>query len=68
MTAAEFQSAAIALLPRGAGWQTAIACELRVSDRTVRRWIKTGRVPDWVAVKIAHAQREPAFSATYPTP
>jgi len=48
MTSSELQSASIAILPPGPGWQTKIAHRLGVSPRTVRRWIKADKTPSWV--------------------
>lgn len=53
MTAAELQTAAIAILGSAVGWQTRIARRLGVSDRQVRRWLAAGRIPDWVEDRIA---------------
>ncbi len=62
MTHDEFAAAAMALLGRAAGWQSAIARRLGVNDRTVRRWIGSDTVPDWVGERLAELMgaREPA--------
>lgn len=48
-----FTATAIALLRTAIGWQSAIARRLGVEPRTVRRWLKTGEVPEWVEGKLA---------------
>ena len=53
MTAADFQTAAIAILRSAIGWQTAIAQRLGIESRTVRRWLVTGETPAWVDGRIA---------------
>lgn len=53
MTAEEFKTASIALLRSAVGWQSAIARRLGVESRTVRRWLRAGAVPEWVADKFA---------------
>lgn len=52
MDAQRFQATAIALMRSAVGWQTAIAHRIGVDSRTVRRWIKDGRTPDWVDQKL----------------
>ncbi len=53
MTADEFRDTAIALLRSAVGWEAAIARQLRVQPRTVRRWLAGGFIPDWVETKLA---------------
>lgn len=53
MTPEAFQAAAIAILRSAVGWQSAIARRLGVTPRTVRHWLHSGTVPDWVAKKFA---------------
>ena len=58
MTAEEFRAAGSALFRGATGWQTALAEELGVNPRTVRRWAAgTSRIPPGVA---AHMGRSPA--------
>lgn len=52
MTPATFQTLSIALVRSSMGWQTKIAAKLDVETRTVRRWLKAGKIPDWVEQKI----------------
>lgn len=49
----KFQSAAIALLGTAIGWQTKIARLLKISDRTVRKWLQSEEIPDWVEKEFA---------------
>jgi hypothetical protein len=57
MTADEFTAASIALLRSAVGWQSAIARRLRCTDRQVRRWLQSRRIPDWVAERFAEMTR-----------
>jgi len=41
----------IATLLYGGRWQSSLAHDLEVTDRTVRRWSKQGS-PDWADIKI----------------
>ena len=45
------QLSRISTLLYGQRWQSALARDLDVTDRTVRRWTKDGS-PDWADVKI----------------
>lgn len=42
----------------GSQWQSAIARDLGVSDRTVRRWVKGDAIPSYVAAELEHIARE----------
>lgn len=53
MTVEQFQATAIALLRSAVGWQTAIAARLGIDARTVRRWLASGAIPEWVDGKFA---------------
>ena len=53
MTTDEFRDTAIARLRSAVGWEAAIARQLRVQPRTVRRWLAGGFIPDWVETKLA---------------
>jgi len=44
----KFKSTSIAILRTGVGWQSAIARRLNVSSRSIRYWLKSGKVPEWV--------------------
>lgn len=50
-TGKEFTSFAVALLGSAYGWQSAIARELGVDSRTVRRWVKDG-CPDKIKAEL----------------
>ena len=45
------QLSKICTLLYGRQWQTALANDLNVTDRTVRRWVKAGS-PDWADIRI----------------
>ena len=47
-----FKKAAVALVGREYGWQTAIARRLKIHNRTVRRWIADGTVPGWALAAV----------------
>lgn len=42
----------------GPQWQSAIARDLDVSDRTVRRWVRGDAIPSYVAAELEHIARE----------
>lgn len=52
MTPSTFKALSIALVRSAVGWQTKIAGKLDVETRTVRRWLKAGKIPDWAEQKI----------------
>jgi len=53
MTPNQFQATAISILNTAFGWQTRIARVLGISDRSVRKWLKNGKIPDWVENEFA---------------
>lgn len=53
MTADDFTTASIALLRSAVGWQSAIAKRLAIEPRTVERWLKARKTPEWVDAKLA---------------
>lgn len=52
MTVDEFTATSISLLRSAVGWQSRIARELGIDDRTVRRWLKARQIPDWVGPRL----------------
>lgn len=42
----------------GPNWQTPMAYALEVADRTVRRWVKDGDVPDGIWADLAAVCKE----------
>lgn len=44
----------------GPRWQSEIARDLKVSDRTVRRWVASGDVPDGVYLELLSMCQERA--------
>lgn len=52
MTPERFRATAIAVLRSAVGWQSGIARRLGVEPRTVRRWLASAAVPDWVEGKL----------------
>jgi|GEM_PF-1883685 len=49
----QFKSQAIAILRSSMGWQSRMARLLDVNDRTVPRWLREEKIPEWVDKKLA---------------
>lgn len=66
MTIDEFRAAAIALLRSEVGWQSAIARQLHIAPRTVRRWLHDTDIPDWVEARLAELMDSTAPNTAWP--
>jgi len=53
MTPSQFHLNSLAILGTSLGWQTKIARLLNVNQSTVRKWLKSGEIPQWVEEKFA---------------